>query len=798
MQKHEPQYARLVDGSDIEIGESDSLIETDERGSNQSCSQEQAKAQGLSYPGLSSSKVPNRISFAGPLEALAEFRRKRQVDKNDEPQRSNSLAKLVMICIAFILLFILYLNSYSPVPVSIGSVDKFQRKMLPIDVRQMGNNWIVSSAKCLIPKLPAWDASISRYTSKKNTLDCESIFGKNATHTRPLSYTRDNKLYFSLLDGETSSNFSCCYKSIKRSADNDGDLLINQTCTPWTQNGLEGPESLIEINCERPHVYKNVHMFIKLDKKEEDRLDKLAEEKLNDDDRYSVLLLGFDTMSRLNQYRQLSQTLRILRKQYEVLEFYGFNKVGENTFPNLVPLLSGLKPQQLDESGCWTGNKTFHSESSATFDGCKFLWDSFAEVGYRTYYSEDWPDAATFNYIKGGFQRQPTNVYGRPFSLARKDFEIKDKCVYNESIYQSDISILKNFATKYKGKPYFALHWANRPQHDDLNGGSTIDEFAAETLKDLYPLTKNNKTFLFVLSDHGWRWQSFMSTRIGHYETSLPMLNIAMPKHFIRKHPDLVRNLRLHQHSLLTPFDLYHTILSIRNLSIRKNERPEMARTHVIGKGTTGESLVQNFTTISILDNHTLSELDKSCKEKDIPDNFCVCHDFEPASANSNEVWGAAMYYVYVHLYTLLTGHLDICQELDLKSIEQAQQYNYTKMTSFNESESKISRSDVFAAVEYNIRLTTSPNDGQFQEVVRYQGKSASDCQYELLRAREIISDPTIEFEPKHKLALEMNKACGYSVHSDSVARLNLYGNQSACVSGNNELKKVCLCRSKT
>ena len=91
----------------------------------------------------------------------------------------------------------------------------------------------------------------------------------------------------------------------------------------------------------------------------------------------------------------------------------GYNKVGDNTFPNLAAVLTGLTMEQL-KNQCWTS-------SNIPFDKCPFIWKDYSELGYVTAYAEDQPPGSTFNYHKTGFVIPPTDYYIRPFLLASEE-----------------------------------------------------------------------------------------------------------------------------------------------------------------------------------------------------------------------------------------------------------------------------------------------------------------------------------------------------------------------------------------
>ena len=54
-----------------------------------------------------------------------------------------------------------------------------------------------------------------------------------------------------------------------------------------------------------------------------------------------VLILLIESLARVNGEKQLPQTVRVLRELYNATFLRGLTKVGDNTFPNLVALLTG-------------------------------------------------------------------------------------------------------------------------------------------------------------------------------------------------------------------------------------------------------------------------------------------------------------------------------------------------------------------------------------------------------------------------------------------------------------------------
>jgi len=91
---------------------------------------------------------------------------------------------------------------------------------------------------------------------------------------------------------------------------------------------------------------------------------------------------------------------------------YGYGRVGDNTYPNVMPILTG----QLAEE-----------RPAGEIDRAPFLWKDFSAAGYRTLQVEDgfvddqifsiklWQDDLNSPH---GFIAMPTDYYFRPLGVA--------------------------------------------------------------------------------------------------------------------------------------------------------------------------------------------------------------------------------------------------------------------------------------------------------------------------------------------------------------------------------------------
>lgn len=151
----------------------------------------------------------------------------------------------------------------------------------------------------------------------------------------------------------------------------------------------------------------------------------------------NILLLGIDSFSRLHFHRHLPLTKALLEeKGFQPL--YGYHKVGENSFPNVLPILSG---RPLDY---FFPNDS--SNASFLWDNVHLIFDDLHQAGYLTTYIEDMPEYGFFNYDHRGFYEQPTHYYLRPFNWAINQHRNRRYC-YKDRL-ECEVGTVKSSAPK--------------------------------------------------------------------------------------------------------------------------------------------------------------------------------------------------------------------------------------------------------------------------------------------------------------------------------------------------------------
>lgn len=139
-------------------------------------------------------------------------------------------------------------------------------------------------------------------------------------------------------------------------------------------------------------VYENVHTILNPDKVEE-RLNS-TENATGATDRprkLSILVIGMDNVSRLNFRRSLPKTANWIENK-GFITMKGYNKMGENTFPNLMAILTG---QAVEMSYAICKPRELYG-----LDQCSMIWYDFRKQGYVTSYAEDEVRISTFNFQK--------------------------------------------------------------------------------------------------------------------------------------------------------------------------------------------------------------------------------------------------------------------------------------------------------------------------------------------------------------------------------------------------------------
>lgn len=580
------------------------------------------------------------------------------------------------------------------------------------------NNFTIDTPGCKIPYLDAFDKNIRKYTEKYSKPICDvssPLVASNLTSIFVLPSS------FPLYHIEDLRYLECCYQPFWRiepeKGEEDTKIEFDNTCYPFIDD-IDIQDEFIKVTCQynSTNIYVDTFSFVPL---------KNGMKFQADPDRLNVLVLGLDTVSRLNLHRQMPKTVKYLANLGGV-ELMGYNKVGDNTFPNLIPVLTGLTEDELINN-CWP-------HPNDNFDNCSFVWNLYKEKGHITAYGEDCAWMGLFNYERKGFKKQNTDFNYAVFNrmseglIGNSKEEDCNQCIGSRLVYKELLDYMKKFVITMDTNrlPYFGFFWEVTILHEYLNSPQVCDDDYHLLLKTLLEGNHLNNTVLVFMSDHGIRWGDIRETFQGKMEERLPFVFFLFPDWFQRKYSKAYENLKINTKRLTTPFDLYETLVVLVNpndLLVDYN----LKNTNLLDRG------ISLFKPISD---------ERTCEDAGITDNWCTCTESMDIEIN-NKVLDAAKSAVD-NINFQLEGYTQ-CAKLTLDTVIDA------KLV-WNPSVKKNT------SLDYSLTLRTLPSQAVFEVTM----SNLRNDSFEVI---------------------------------GSISRLNLYGDQSSCIT-DFHLKLYCYCVS--
>lgn len=521
---------------------------------------------------------------------------------------------------------------------------------------------------CEIPYMDPFDNSVKKYFTKMPPLKCTDypppLVTSNITHL--IIIEKNWNLY-----NRGPFNLSCLYKPFRKTAHRAGVEYRKQPIV--LDKTQEVKHEFVRVQCSVGNdvVYDDFFSFAQV-----------KYENNNDNKQHlNVIIVGLDSVSRLNFHRTMPKTLSYLVNNLKAIEFVGFNKVDYNTFGNLIAMLTGYSADELGNS-CWRGGN---------FDSCTFVWDKFKDAGYATAYCEDAAKMSLFNYFGAGFLTQPTTHDWTTF-IAETEHQIgrhlrsHNLCLGKRLVYQILLDYSLNLITTYRKvkQKFFGLFWQNSLTHDFLQYPSAGDVAYRNYLKQIKRTKMLNDTVLIVMSDHGMRWGDIQLTHQGQMELKLPMLYIVLPEWFHTKYPISSTNIKENALKLITPFDLYKTLKDIayNNFNI-----------DTLNKPTRGISLFKPIPS-------------RLCKTAGIPKKYCACQNKIPLPTSDETVY-KVVYFILVHVNEKLKKHPP-CSHLSVSKIAKA---SYSRSIDF------VKTGVIFRF--YTVEIETYPGNAVFVSSVK-------------------------------------------------------------------------------
>ena len=266
---------------------------------------------------------------------------------------------------------------------------------------------------CIIPKLDPYDSSIMKFVWDPEPLLCDKVPSLMFVDAGGLLQLNSSSIPYYDVD---ISKLKCEYRICSRHIDDDH--VTFSSAVPFTPPVYIGSD-FFSVACMDSHgnpVYERLLTNIALNTTQSKK--SVLQES---DNHLSVIMFGLDSVSRSCTIRKLPKTFKFLTETLGAYDFKGHMKVGENTLPNLVPLLTGRR--------VWSDELPITDYAHQPYDSFPFIWNNFSEAGYITIFAEDMPEISTFNYLTKGFIHPPADHYMRPYWIAMAD-QIRYKLGY--------------------------------------------------------------------------------------------------------------------------------------------------------------------------------------------------------------------------------------------------------------------------------------------------------------------------------------------------------------------------------
>lgn len=376
-------------------------------------------------------------------------------------------------------------------------------------------------------------------------------------------------------------------------------------CVDFTDS-LEIPVSAeyVHVKCnhakepEKQPLYQDGYFLVQEKEAVKERFAKF-EAMYNGTRAPSVLILGIDSVGRVNMQRAMPQVFKFLKEGDRFVDMMGFNKVGENTYPNLLPSFAGVNESVFDcLEDKWVAN-------------CPLVWWDYQKSGYATAYSEDYVAYGTFNYAKKGFKDPPTDYYSRPgYQMLEKNVQKPNDplCAGHRHMCEYALTQGLDFAEFYKGQPFFGIFWTNKLTHDNVRDFLTMDDVLLDTLQDAEKRGIFDDAIVVVMGDHGFRMGSvWPNLPGGFYDNMLPVMYISLPKWYKEKFPEDVKGLEANQNRLTTHYDFH---LTLQQFIQRGGRTSDPVKTYC----NECQPLIRPV------------PQDRNCMAVGVPSKFCACN----------------------------------------------------------------------------------------------------------------------------------------------------------------------------
>eukprot|EP01083_Nonionella_stella_P204184 744540_1 len=324
----------------------------------------------------------------------------------------------------------------------------------------------------------------------------------------------------------------------------------------------------------------------------------------------NLSVLFFDAVSRLHAQRRLKRAFALLatlpeKADVEVFQFFRYStSKGFTTANNYYPgiIASSRKPED-------------------------YFWKPFKDKGFTTAYVGECCEDQVFEGVSSPsldhealapFCHPEYSGHGhlKSWSVLTGPYSIAPRCIAGKYTHSYVFDYIRRLFKAYpKGQPMCSLMEMLAGHEGSGEILSTVDEYLESFLRDGYVVKDGldfSSTITVLVSDHGS--QMTRLTKSSEAERRHPLLMMIVPKKFLRKFPELGKNLRMNQQRLVHAYDVHTTL---QHITTYPNPPPKNLReTFKLDEKEWAQSL---FEPISA---------DRTCEMANILPENCICDKF--------------------------------------------------------------------------------------------------------------------------------------------------------------------------
>ncbi|XP_064469513.1 uncharacterized protein LOC135384232 [Ornithodoros turicata] len=539
--------------------------------------------------------------------------------------------------------------------------------------RPVVRGYVVDTSACRIPDFSPFDPSVAKYYNRVKYYKC---FHRPSFVEQERNILLLNTDVLTQYYNTSPETLTCSYRYVKRNESSKAaDFTVYFSAPHILRFGRPIKFEQIKVECklEGNSTFHDFFLIPMLKQRVERRCNKISPRKTDGVSRMNIIFLGVDSVSRLNSLRHLEITRNYLFRNFHTIELFGLTKVGPNSFPNQLAMLSGMN---YDE-GCRACKRD-------AMDNESFLWDTYSGMGYRTMFLEEAPEWGLFTFFCSGFRGAPTDYYPRLLMLGVYSTSYSDYCMHQRLRTEAYLQYTSSLLTVLADRPSFIYSWMSDLTHDFFNYAGYVDLPFRRTFETLTKTGVMDRSLVVFVSDHGLRYGDFRQTLMGRYEDRLPLCVMMFPPAFREMYPEIMENLRVNQHRLTTPFDIHATLVELAQFP-----------------GSRYQAEYRTRYGLSLL--HEVPE-NRSCNDAFIDAYYCCCHELEDDNTTGAAHLLMAHFIVKTVNEWLMNEAPGMCKMHVLKEITDVR---------------KISGAATRSSSYYWITIVTRPGDAVLEGAVR-------------------------------------------------------------------------------